>query len=257
MTHFHVTLPSDSSLDTYPNNSPSRFMVKLPDRIELNDDYEVGLAELIYPHTWFNFENSDGRFHIFIRLRDGQVKKHVFRSGFYADGTALSIALNQQISKALTEVEYYNPVVRFSFDPSSLRMSLLQNNRNLVIFPTTLLEYLGFSRWFTMIPKVPTVGTEIFDINRGQHLMYVYCDVAAHSVVGDIETPLLRVCNTRGNDGDMVRTIFTHPHYVPVSKSEFQTIEINLSDELGRPIPFVQGKSLVTLHFRQRNGLSS
>ena len=87
--------------------------------------------------------------------------------------------------------------------------------------------------------------------------MYVYCDVAAHSVVGDIETPLLRVCNTAGNDGEIVRTIFTHPHYVPVARTDFQTIEINLSDELGRPIPFMHGKTLATLHSRQRNALSS
>ena len=64
MTHFHVTLPSNNSLDTHPNNTTSRFTVKLPDQIELNGDYEVGLAELLYPHTWFNFYNSDGHFHI-------------------------------------------------------------------------------------------------------------------------------------------------------------------------------------------------
>ena len=105
--------------------------------------------------------------------------------------------------------------------------------------------------------KVPSVGAEIIDINRGRNLMYVYRDVAAHSIVGDIETPLLRVCNTSGNDGEIVRTIFTHPHFVPVSRTEFQTIEINISDEIGRPIPFTHGQSLVTLHFRQRNALSS
>ena len=257
MTHFHVTLPSDNSLDTYPNNTTSRFTVKLADRIEFDGDYEVGLAELMYPHTWFNFDNSDGRFHIFIRLRDGLSKQHVFRSGYYSDGAALADSLNQQISKAITEVDHYNPIVKFSFDPSSLRMSLVHNSRNLVIFTSTLLQYLGFTRLLTMNFKVPTVASEIFDINRGRNLMYVYSDVAAHSIVGDIESPLLRVCNTSGNDGEIVRTIFTHPHYVPVSRSDFQTIEINISDEIGRPIPFMHGKSLVTLHFRQRNALSS
>lgn len=257
MTHFHVTLPSDNSLDTYPNNTASRFTVKLPDRIELQDDYEVGLAELMYPHTWFNFENSDGRYHIFIRVSDEQMKKYVFRSGYYPDGAALTVALNQQISKALVEIEHRNPVVRFTFDPSSLRMVLQTNVRNVLIFSSTILEYLGFIRLSSLNLRVPTVATEIFDIHQGRNLMYVYCDVATHSIVGDIETPLLRVCNTSGNDGEIVRTIFTHPHYVPVSRTDFQTIEINISDEIGRPIPFMHGKSLVTLHFRQRNALSS
>ena len=161
MTHFHVTLPSDNSLDTYPNNTTSRFTVKLPDRIELNGDYEVGLAELMYPHTWFNFDNSDGRFHIFIRLRDGLSKQHVFRSGYYSDGAALAASLNQQISRVLTEVDHHNPIVKFSFDPSSLRMSLVHNSRNLIIFTSTLLQYLGFTRLLTLNLKVPTVASEI------------------------------------------------------------------------------------------------
>jgi len=257
MTHFHVTLPSDNSLDTYPDNSASRFTVKLPDRVELNGDYEVGLAELMYPHTWFNFDNFDERFHVFIRLRTGQINKYVFKSGYYSDGMELALALNQQISKVLTEVDHPNPIVRFSFDPSSLRMSLIHNSRNFIIFSNNFLEYLGFHKIFTLNLKTATVASEIFDVHRGLNLMYVYCDVAAYSVVGDIETPLLRVCNTSGNDGDIVRTTFTHPHYVPVSRSEFQTIEINISDELGRPIHFMHGKALVTLHFRERSGLSS
>lgn len=257
MTHFHVTLPSDSSLETYPNNTASRFTVRLPDRVELDGDYEVGLAELMYPHTWFNFDNSNERFHIFNRLRENQMKKYVFRSGYYPDAVTFAHSLNQQIIKALTEAEHYNPVVRFSFDPSTLKMSLQYNSRQWIIFTSNFLEYLGFTRMMSFNPKTPTVANEVFDIHQGRNLFYVYCDVAAHSIVGDIVTPLLRVCNTSGADGKVVRTTFTHPHYVPVAQTDFQTIEINISDELGHPIPFMHGKTLATLHFRQRNALSS
>jgi len=257
MTHFHVTLPSDISLDLYPNNTASRFTVKLPDRVELDGDFEVGLAEFMYPHTWFNFDNSDGQYHVFIRLRDGLMKKYTFRSGYYQDGVAFANALNHQITKVLAEYDYHNPLVRFSFDPASLKMSLVHNSRNLIIFTTNFLWYLGFTRVLSLNLKAPAVASEIFDIHRARNLMYVYCDAAAYSVVGDIETPLLRVCNISGKDGEMVRTIFTHPHYVPVARNDFETIEINISDEMGRPIPFIHGKSLVTLHFRPRNSLSS
>ena len=165
----------------------------------------------MYPHTWFNFDNSDGRFHIFIRLRDGQSKQHVFRNGYYSDGVALAVALNQQISKALTEVDHYNPNGRFSFGPSSLRMSLVHNSKGWIISTSTLLECLGFTRMLSLDLKVPSVGAEIFDINRGRNLMYVFCDVVAHSIIGDIETSLLCVCNTSGNDGEIVRTISPIP----------------------------------------------
>jgi hypothetical protein len=34
------------------------------------------------------------------------------------------------------------------------------------------------------------VGKRDFDPNRGLNLMYVYCDVATHSIIGDTKTPL-------------------------------------------------------------------
>jgi hypothetical protein len=99
------------------------------------------------------------------------------------------------------------------------------------------------------------VGTRTFNINDGSNLIYVYCDIASFRPVGDAKVPLLRVCNVTGKYGDMIRTIFTHPHYVPVARREIETIEININNELGRPVPFVFGKSVVTLHFRRRHSL--
>ena len=58
MNHFYVTLPSDSSIKYYPNNTVAHFTTKLPHRIRLDGDYEVGLAEFIYPHSWFNFSKG-------------------------------------------------------------------------------------------------------------------------------------------------------------------------------------------------------
>ena len=82
--------------------------------------------------------------------------------------------------------------------------------------------------------------------------MYVYCDVASHAIIGDTKTPLLRVCNVVGKHGDVVRHSYDQPHYVPVGRREFDTIEIAINNELGEPMPFEYGKSVVTLHFRRR-----
>ena len=55
--------------------------------------------------------------------------------------------------------------------------------------------------------------------------------------------------------GDVIRTIFTHPYYVPVARREIES-NININSELGKPTPFTFGKSVVTLHFRRRHSLS-
>ena len=117
-----------------------------------------------------------------------------------------------------------------------------------------LQHYLGFDLQ-NIVVDPQTVGTQSrysFDVNRGLNLMYVYCDVAAHTVVGDTKTPLLRVCNVTGKHGEIVRRTYIQPHYVPVGRREFDSIEIAINNELGRPMPFEYGKSVVTLHFRRK-----
>jgi hypothetical protein len=53
--------------------------------------------------------------------------------------------------------------------------------------------------------ELDRVGSKPFDVNRGLNLMYLYCDVASHGIVGDTKTPLLRVFNPVGGHGDLVR----------------------------------------------------
>jgi hypothetical protein len=99
------------------------------------------------------------------------------------------------------------------------------------------------------------IANNVYELNRGLNLLYVYCDIASYAAVGDTKAPLLCVCSVSGKYGKMVRTIYMHPHYVPVGRKEFDTIEININTELGTPMPFLNGKTVVTLHFRRRHSL--
>jgi len=94
--------------------------------------------------------------------------KLVFRSGYYHDDVAFANALNHQITKILAECDYLTPLVRFSFDPASLKMSLMNNSRNMVLFTTNFLWYLGFSRLVNLNQKAPMVASQAFDIHRGR-----------------------------------------------------------------------------------------
>jgi len=57
MSRFYVTLPSNSSMDCYPDNSVARFTTKLNDVIQLEGDWEVGLTEISFPS---DIENVSG-----------------------------------------------------------------------------------------------------------------------------------------------------------------------------------------------------
>lgn len=90
------------------------------------------------------------------------------------------------------------------------------------------------------------------DLRGGFDSMYVYCDIVEPQIVGDCLTPLLRVVNVEGNHDDVLVKSFDFPHYVPVSKRELSTIEINIKDDANRFVGFRYGKVVVKLHFRKR-----
>ena len=56
----YVTLPSNSSMQYFPDNKTSNFVTKLPRTLQLDGEWEVVLAEIDYPHTWYNIREGSG-----------------------------------------------------------------------------------------------------------------------------------------------------------------------------------------------------
>ena len=97
------------------------------------------------------------------------------------------------------------------------------------------------------------------NINAGYNHLYIYSDVAEHNIVGDTLAPLLRVLPfepsdtvENNNDCQHINHEITIPHYIPVSKSDFDIISIQITGDLGIPVHFITGKTIVKLHFRQQ-----
>jgi len=78
----------------------------------------------------------------------------------------------------------------------------------------------------------------------------LYCDIIQPQYVGDALVPLLWIVTVEGKDGQQVNKSFLHPQYVPVSRKQFQTIEVNIKRDIGETVPFEFGRVLLTLHFR-------
>jgi hypothetical protein len=242
-----MTLPSDSSLQYYPENTTACFKTKLSERISLDGEYEVGLAEIIYPHSWFDFNNYDSKMYVHFvvgGVSPGAV--HVFQSGQFSSEENLLDKINNDIN--------VDGIV-FTWDSTKRKVALkIKYTHHPMYFSEHLKTLLGFD---TVGPytKGTYEATHTFDLKNSVLFLYVYSDIVSYSVVGDTKVPLLRVCDTDGEYGHTVRAIFTHPYYVPIARNDFDTIEININTELGIPVPFEFGKSVVTLHFRRKNKL--
>ncbi|GFW98979.1 uncharacterized protein TNCV_1781981 [Trichonephila clavipes] len=75
---FYVTLPSDSSMHFFPENKISHFKTQLPSPVCLNGEWEVGLSEIIYPHSWLNVNETNNYF--LYKVGDGNISSIVKRT---------------------------------------------------------------------------------------------------------------------------------------------------------------------------------
>jgi hypothetical protein len=247
-------------MQLFPDNTVARYNTKLSDRIHFDDQYEVALVELTYTNSFKNIRNDDGGLFIRISRDNTRLLEYKIEDGYYESERDFVESLNNQLLKAITDIRLgdiglRNYGVLFRFDDHTRRLTLILHGE--ILFFTmsrSLTKILGFCRPGPFIPGTQ-VAVQPFDLNAGQRLMYVYCDIASYAHVGSTKSPLLRVCDTRGKYGEMVRTTFDRPFYMPVAKNDFETILIHITDELGRRMPFTFGKSVATLHFRRRHNL--
>jgi hypothetical protein len=61
---FYITLPSNASMDIFPENTPSNWITALKDPIQVPEDYEVGLSEIHIPRNWNNIKSDDCAFDV-------------------------------------------------------------------------------------------------------------------------------------------------------------------------------------------------
>ena len=126
--HFYVTLPSDSSMNYYPNNTVTHYVTKLSEMIHLDGEYEVGLAEIIYPHSWFNVNNEDKKYWIAMSESGALLAKTHIKSGFYADETAFAAQLTHQATRSFdTEADL---AVKFVYNVTTCKIVIESKQKN-------------------------------------------------------------------------------------------------------------------------------
>ena len=144
---------------------------------------------------------------------------------------------------------------KFAYDATSRKISVDEGSDNIVTLNSDLASIMGFSpRQLICREDRKYKGKVAMDPNRGFNSLYLYCYAAEAIPVADIKIPLLRVVDAAENFGDLIYRLYTTPQYVPVSRKEFNTVEIDIMDDTGSPVPFEFGKVVVTLHLkRSRN----
>ena len=227
----------------FKTNTVANFRVKLAETIILPGQWEVALTELHYPHTWSTLKRGVQQTFLY-KIGSSHYQNIVLKETQYSSIEQLAKALNAGMSKE-TQTK-----VKFSFYLSSRKVLVDVKHDTTVWFTGELATVLGFDQ-DTLIEK-KTSSPYPADINGGFSSMYVYTDIVNAQFVGDVKVPLLRIVNIDGKYGNTVHASFRNLQYVPVKVNYFETIEVNIKNDQNENVSFEFGKSIATLHFRQK-----
>jgi hypothetical protein len=91
------------------------------------------------------------------------------------------------------------------------------------------------------------------DLNAGYHMLILNSDIVEHTIVGDCYANILQYIEVPTDKafGDMCVVRNSNPQYRKVRKSDFDTIELDITDSTGAILPLQYGTSIVSLEFRQ------
>ena len=99
----------------FPDNKTSNFVTKLPRTLQLDGEWEVGLAEIDYPHTWYNIR--EGKNSVTIYGSDQWVLEISVQPGYYEKV--------QDVTDALLKAGLTNTTdVVVSYDGTSKRVTV-------------------------------------------------------------------------------------------------------------------------------------
>ena len=245
---FFVTLPSNASQSDYENNTKTRFKTKLKNPIYLDGSYEVALAEILYPVSWKY--RPDGRINISIDDMSIDYKIEFF---IYESLPDLILRINEdfKLMKVTPFIDFLNSTKRiYLFVPDKVVFTFLDNVNETFGFTKT--KYVGQPK----ANKVTYKSSETLKHNLSEiSNFYIYSDIVEYQIVGNEQSPLLRIVPTGEVNKSLNFTskIFDSPHYVSVSRNNLDTIEIDIRNHLGDPIYFTSGEVVIKLNFKRKS----
>ena len=261
---FYMTLPSNASMDTHPNNTMANFITELFTPIRFEKPFEVALVEITLPSVEKELIPIGGI--ELVKASGASVMIHVGLKDI--DGLDYAAVL-QKISKLLQ----YNAKNLGLSPTASMKVREIDGRKYVSMdnMPTDcylsfygdLADYLGFPKsvdGHRIRLNGDSLSAEIDDTHlytprSFQHTMFLYTNIIEYQYVGDTFKQLLSTIFVE-NKNDPQRITYDAPHYVPLVRNVIDGIQITIKDSSDELIKFNSGveKVILKLHFRPRNG---
>ncbi len=254
MNSFYLTLPSNSSFQYFPDNTLAHFTTHLPHAINLEGAWEIGLAEIQYPHNWYNVKAKDAKKDVCVKVKHPPaveiIETHL-EDGLYEDPQQFVGTLDRRLADMIMRSTETTPV--FQYGDTSQRATVAVPEGTKVELSQPLQSMLGMEQ--CELEEGQHTGTKPVDLQGGFYSLYIYCDLLEPRIVGDAQVPLLRIVPIEGTQGQMVTKTYENLQYIPMLKKNFRTVELYIMTDTGELVAFNPGKLVITLHFRRKRHL--
>ena len=245
-TGFYISLPNDSSRDIFPENSATEYTTKLPQWIELNGEWEIGLHSIAYM-KWDVIDHST---QLLAYTDSGEIHE-VRMLKCYTTIDEYVAYINEAFKKL-------NLQTNFNFTLKNGKVQIQVQRGHKIILrkkQAIILGFLNFDDKDEFHPIEATTETGSYDANLYRETnIHIYCDIAQSQIVGDKTMPLLGIVPVEKTPG-IYETVYAveNIHYIPLQTKSFQNIKILLRSSTDEPIPFKYGRAVVTLPLKPLN----
>ena len=284
MNEFDIYIESTGSMDVYPGNKMAVFRNLLPEPLQLDGDWRVALAEIIFPSSIKNITTTgymiytpktpydnmsrlkpDSSGATIVRREDWS-NNATFNAGEYltVDEILKLLELGTSTKKPLAKAEIHDNRVQLKFN----------QGYGLSFHDRSILNVLGFngvpdtnrggffigSNKLVQEQAQPIKSDFPIDITSGTDNFFVYCNMIEQQNIAGTKAPILRVIDTKRKlkDGGLTVTSttthrsFRELQYKKLVLSSIREIFIELVTATGDYVPFVgTGRVVLTLKFRK------
>ena len=261
-----LTLPSNASMEYYPQNTLSNFTVK-PSQPFNGEGYECALTEIMYPNRLFNIREDCNTVIIRrMRKKKGDYYSHkgklIIPPGYYNVEDLITAIDKSGLSKYVTRKN--NEVLKsvlITFDKVEKKVTVEAKHQYAIQFGCDIATVLGFplaydaefgDKYSKIIEGVQK-GEFHATSSGGLNTLFVYTDIIQEQYVGGINAPLLRIINLdrRRNDEGNTSHTFDRLYFARLKSSHFDSVNIRIYDDMGKLVHFEYGKVIVNLEFRK------
>jgi hypothetical protein len=255
---FDITLVSNAkhSMSFYPLNTVASFTTRLCIPVELDpcSQYEIALKEIQFPISFYNVSNNtdynlNAYMDILCRLNPEaqcDITLLSLPKGFYNN-------INQ-ILRQINSTDFSSNYAEFTFNEITNRITMSRVGSIKLNLSHKLRSILGYNVHSDSYVS-PGVAPNPVNLNANiPSQFFIHCDVVEPQLVGDSVERLLQVVGIEDASqfGQLFVQRFGTLEYVPLLKTSFQTIRIDIMTEEKHLAPFEFGPSLVKVNIRKR-----